>query len=113
MVFQFGRLVAQYAKRSVMRRIDGCGGKMYVPRAAYSLSMSFCTVPVIFSGGHPCLSATSWYRSSSIAAVALMVIEVDTRSRGMSWSRISMSSSESIATPTLPTSPFAIGSSES
>ena len=46
-------------------------------------------------------------------AVALMVIEVETRSRGMSLSRISMSSRESIATPTLPTSPLAIGSSES
>ena len=33
---------------------------MYVPRAAYSLRMSFCTVPVILSGGHPCFSATSW-----------------------------------------------------
>ena len=59
MVFQFGNERPQYANRSVTRRIDGWGGKMYVPRAAYSFRMSFCTVPVIFSGGHPCFSATS------------------------------------------------------
>ncbi len=86
---------------------------MYVPRAAYSFRMSFWTVPVIFSGGLPCFSATSWYSRSSIAAVALIVIEVEMASIGMSLKRTSMSSSELMATPTLPTSPFAIGSSES
>ena len=45
--------------------------------------------------------------------MALIVIDVETLSRGMSLSRISMSSSESMATPTLPTSPLAMGSSES
>jgi hypothetical protein len=46
-------------------------------------------------------------------AGALMVIDVDTLSSGISSNSSRMSSSESIATPTLPTSPEAIGSSES
>ena len=50
---------------------------MYVPRAAYSLRMSFWTVPPIRSAATPCSSATSSYSSSRIAAVALIVIEVD------------------------------------
>ena len=45
--------------------------------------------------------------------MALMVIEVETSSSGMPSNNASMSSSESIATPTLPTSPAASGSSES
>ena len=40
-------------------------------------------------------------------AVALIVIDVDTRSSGMPLKSASMSSIESIATPTLPTSPVA------
>ncbi len=48
-----------------------------------------------------------------MAAVALIVIEVETTPRSMPSSRISMSSIESIGTPTRPTSPSAIGSSES
>jgi len=43
----------------------------------------------------------------------LIVIDVETLSSGMSWNSRRMSSIESIATPTLPTSPCAIGSSES
>jgi hypothetical protein len=46
-------------------------------------------------------------------AVALMVIDVDTRSSGMPSSSVSMSSRLSMATPTRPTSPTACGSSES
>src|SRR6476646_4788418 len=63
--------------------------------------------------GIPSSAATSWYISSSVAAGALMVIEVLTLSSGRSWNRVRMSSIESIATPTLPTSPWAIASSES
>ena len=48
-----------------------------------------------------------------MAAVALMVIDVDTRSSGMPSSSVRMSASESIATPTRPTSPCAMGWSES
>ena len=42
-----------------------------------------------------------------------MVIEVETLSSGMPPNSVRMSSMESMATPTLPTSPCAIGSSES
>ena len=48
-----------------------------------------------------------------MAAVALMVIDVVTLSSGRPASRIRMSSIESMATPTLPTSPSARGWSES
>ena len=46
-------------------------------------------------------------------AVALMVIDVDTRSSGMPSNSRTMSSMESMATPTRPTSPAASGWSES
>ena len=42
-----------------------------------------------------------------------MVIEVETASSGMPRSSVRMSSIESMATPTLPTSPRATGASES
>ena len=42
-----------------------------------------------------------------------MVIEVETLSSGIPPKSVRMSSMESMATPTLPTSPCAIGSSES
>ena len=35
---------------SAIRRIDGAGGKAYVPRARNSLMMSFCVVPWSCSG---------------------------------------------------------------
>ncbi len=79
----------------------------------YSLSTSFWMVPVSFSGGTPCSSATSWYSSRSSAAGALMVIEVETSPSGMLSKSTRMSSIESMATPTLPTSPCASGASES
>jgi hypothetical protein len=41
--------------------------------------------------------------------VALIVIDVDTSPSGMPSNRTRMSSSESIATPTRPTSPAAVG----
>jgi hypothetical protein len=43
----------------------------------------------------------------------LIVIDVDTSPSGMPASKVSMSASESIATPVRPTSPLARGSSES
>ncbi|MCF0091210.1 hypothetical protein B0E37_06331 [Streptomyces sp. MH192] len=79
----------------------------------YSFSTSFWIVPVSLSAATPCSSATSWYSRSSSAAGALIVIEVDTLSSGIPPNSTRMSSSESIATPTLPTSPCASGASES
>jgi hypothetical protein len=70
-------------------------------------------VPVILSAAIPCSSATSWYISRSSAAGALIVIDVDTLSSGMPSKSTFMSSTESMATPTLPTSPCARGASES
>ena len=48
-----------------------------------------------------------------MAAGALIVIDVEILSSGSPPNSTRMSSTESIATPTLPTSPRAIGSSES
>jgi hypothetical protein len=48
---------------SVMSRIDGAGGKTYVPRERYSLMMSFCVVPASSrttrAGSSPAASACS------------------------------------------------------
>ena len=86
---------------------------MYVPRAMYSFSTSFWIVPVSWSPATPWSSPTSWYSSMSSAAGALIVIDVETLSSGMPSSSSRMSSIESMATPTLPTSPWAMGASES
>ena len=86
---------------------------MYVPRAAYSFRMSFWIVPLSLSGVTPCFSATAMYIARRTEAGALIVMEVETLSRGMPSKRISMSARESIATPTLPTSPWERGWSES
>ncbi|CAB4734002.1 unannotated protein [freshwater metagenome] len=39
--FHFGAFFAHQAIMSTMRRLDGSGGKMYVPRLRYSFTMSF------------------------------------------------------------------------
>lgn len=59
-VFQRGSSLWQYAKMSLISRRDCFGGKMYVPRAMYSLSTSFWMVPVSWSPEMPCSAATSW-----------------------------------------------------
>ncbi len=112
-MFHFGISAPQYLKMSAISRSDGFGGKMYVPRAMYSFSTSFWIVPVSWCAATPCSSATSWYSRSSRAAGALIVIDVDTLSSGIPPNSTRMSSIESMATPTLPTSPCAIGASES
>ncbi len=84
-----------------------------MPRAAYSLRISFWIVPVNLAAATPCFSATAMYMASKTAAGALIVMDVETRSRGMPSNRISISARESMATPTFPTSPSDSGSSES
>ena len=79
----------------------------------YSLSTSFWIVPRSLLGSTPCSSPTIWYMSSSNDAGALIVIEVETWSSGIPSNRVFMSSTVSMATPTLPTSPSATGSPES
>ena len=43
--FHFGTSSTVNAIMSTINRRDGSGGKMYVPRDRYSLTMSFCVVP--------------------------------------------------------------------
>ncbi|MPN63016.1 hypothetical protein SDC9_210770 [bioreactor metagenome] len=71
----------------------------------YSFNMSFCIVPLNLSADTPCFSATAIYIANNTAAGAFIVIDVLTLSKGIPSNSISMSLSESIATPTLPTSP--------
>ncbi len=73
----------------------------------YSFRMSFWIVPDSWRGATFCRRATATYNASRMIAVALMVIDVDTRSSGMPSNSTAMSSIESIATPTRPTSPEA------
>ncbi len=87
---------------------------MYSFCAMYSLRMSFCSVPeTCCAMSTPCFSATARYIAKRIGAVELMVIEVVTSPSGMPSNSVSMSASESTATPHLPTSPVDIGWSES
>src|SRR5215218_7976396 len=74
--FHDGACAAHQATMSTIRRRDGSGGKMYVPRERYSLTMSFCVVPRRAIDGVPCSSALATYNASSHAAVALIVIDV-------------------------------------
>src|SRR5450759_1286352 len=113
MVFQRGSSFEQNSKMSVTSRIDGRGGKMYVPRAMYSLRMSFWVVPLTWERETPCFSAAATYMASRTAAEELIVIEVLTVPSGSSSSRTYMSASELIGTPTRPTSPSDSGASES
>ena len=75
--------------------------------------MSFWIVPASALRPTPCSSPATTYMASSVAAVALMVMEVETSPSGISRKRSARSSTVSIATPTRPTSPWAIGWSES
>jgi len=70
-------------------------------------------VPRKAEAGTPCFLPTAIYIANNTAAGALMVILVDTLSSGISVNNVSISSIEEIDTPTLPTSPNAIGSSAS
>ena len=79
----------------------------------YSFRMSFWTVPERRSRVTPCRSAAATYRATSVAAVELMVIEVETASIGIPENRVSMSARLEIGTPTRPTSPIASGASAS
>jgi hypothetical protein len=94
--------VASSNIRSTASLIEGAGGSMYVFLATYSLRMSFCVVPRSSCRLAPWLSATATYSERRIGAVALIVIDVLTRSRLIPSNRISMSFKEQIGTPTLP-----------
>ena len=55
--FHRGTSRAQKAMVSTMSRRDGSGGKMWVPRLRYSLTMSFWVVPRSAARATPCVSA--------------------------------------------------------
>jgi hypothetical protein len=86
---------------------------MYVPRAMYSFSTSFWIVPLNFLASALPRCAATMYIASRMDAVALIVIDVETFSRLMPSNSRCMSSIESIATPTFPTSPSENSLSES
>ena len=79
----------------------------------YSFRMSFWIVPRSLVRETPFSSATAMYKQSKIAAVELMVIDVEILSSGRFARSVRMSSIESMATPTRPTSPSDFASSES
>jgi hypothetical protein len=69
--------------------------------------MSFWTVPERLVSATPCRRATAMYKPRRMIAVALIVMDVETRPSGMPSKSSDMSSIESMATPTRPTSPAA------
>ena len=70
-------------------------------------------VPLILDTSTPFSSATATYIANKIDAGALIVIEVDTEEISIPSNNALISSMLSIATPTFPTSPKDIESSES
>ncbi len=78
-----------------------------------SLRMSFWIVPDSSACFTPCSSAATTYPASTGSTAPFIVIDTLTLPSGMPSKRIFMSSTESIATPALPTSPSTRGWSES
>ncbi len=112
-VFQRGSSRVPNSIVSTTRRIDGSGGNRNSFWATYSLRMSFCVVPSSRPRSTPVFSAATMYIAQIGAAGELMVIEVLTRSSGRPPSRTSMSARLLTATPQVPNSPSASGSSVS
>jgi hypothetical protein len=105
MVFHFGTSRPQKANTSVIKRIDGRGGKMNSFCAMNSLRMSFWIVPDSTRRSAPCRSAITRYIASSMGAGELMVIDVVTAPTSMPSNSTSMSASVVTLTPHFPTSP--------
>ena len=78
---------------------------MYSFCAMNSLRMSFWIVPDSCFQSAPCCSATARYIAKIIGAGELMVIDVVMSPSGMPSKSPSMSASETMLTPHLPTSP--------
>ena len=74
-----------------------------------SFKMSFWIVPESFARSTPCSSPATMKLASTGITAPFIVIETDTSSSGMPSKRSFMSSTESIATPALPTSPCTRG----
>ena len=78
-------------------------------RTMNSLRTSFWIVPESFSGVTPCSSAATMNAAMVGNTAPFMVMDTLILSSGMPSNRIFMSSTESIATPALPTSPTTRG----
>ena len=70
-------------------------------------------VPPTLSSEAPCFSASARYMAHMMAAGALMVIEVVMPSSLMPSNSVSISARDETATPQVPNSPNALGSSVS
>ena len=112
-MFQRGSSRVPNSIVSTTSRIDGSGGNRNSFWAMYSLRMSFWVVPSSRARGTPAFSAAAMYIAQIGAAGELIVIEVLTRSSGSPDSSSSMSASDDTATPHVPNSPSASGSSVS
>ena len=82
---------------------------MYVLRTMNSLRMSFWMVPLSCSCDTPCSTPATTKPASTGSTAPFIVIDTLTLSSGMPSNRVFMSSTESIATPALPTSPVTRG----
>ncbi len=82
---------------------------MYVLRTMNSLRMSFWMVPLSWAWSTPCSSPATMKLARVGSTAPFMVIETDIFSSGIWSKRIFMSSTESMATPALPTSPSTRG----
>jgi hypothetical protein len=78
-----------------------------------SFRMSFWIVPESWACGTPCSSPATMKPASTGSTAPFIVIETLILSSGMPSNRRFMSSTLSIATPALPTSPSTRGLSES
>ena len=74
-----------------------------------SLRMSFWMVPLSWAWSTPCSSPATTNMASTGMTAPFIVIDTDILSSGMPSKRIFMSSTESMATPALPTSPSTRG----
>ena len=112
-VFHLGSSRVPNSIVSVTRRIDWSGGKRYSFCAMNSLRMSFCVVPSSAARGTPRFSAAAMYIAQIGAAGELIVMEVEMRSSGKPSRSTSISARLETATPHVPNSPSASGSSVS
>ena len=86
---------------------------MYVFLTINSFKISFWIVPVNSSSEAPYSRAATIYIAIIGKTAPFIVIDTEVLFKGMPSKRIFMSSTESIATPAIPTSPITLSLSES
>jgi hypothetical protein len=102
-----------YWKISDMIFIDGSGGYMNVFLTMNSFKISFWMVPFNYSSLAPYSRAVTIYIAKMGKTAPFIVMETEISLRGISLNKIFISSTESIATPAMPTSPTTLSWSES